>query len=51
MPTVEIQVLQLLFLLGMATNTDFNTRVLGHSSDRVLGYSEDFPIHFAMFST
>ena len=26
----------------MATRIDFNTRVLGHSSDRVLGYSDDF---------
>ena len=29
-------------LLGMATSIDFNTRLLGHSSDRVLGYSDDF---------
>ena len=28
--------------LGMATSIDFNTRVLGHSSDRVLGYSDDY---------
>ena len=26
----------------MATSIDFNTRVLGHSSDRVLGYSDNF---------
>ena len=26
----------------MATSIDFNTRVLGHSSDQVLGYSDDF---------
>ena len=26
----------------MATSIDFNTRVLGHSSDRVLGYSDVF---------
>ena len=26
----------------MATTIDFNTRVLGHSSDQVLGYSHDF---------
>jgi hypothetical protein len=29
-------------LLAMATNTKINTRVLGHFSDRVLGYSDDF---------
>ena len=29
-------------LVGMATSIDFNTRVLGHSSDRVPGYSDDF---------
>ena len=26
----------------MATSIDFNTRVLGHSSDRVLDHSDDF---------
>ena len=26
----------------MATSIDFNTRVLSHSSGRVLGYSDDF---------
>ena len=26
----------------MATSINFNTRVLGHSSDQVLGYSDDF---------
>ena len=26
----------------MAMSIDFNTRELGHSSDRVLGYSDDF---------
>ena len=29
----------------MATSIDFNTRVLGHSFDRVLGYSDDFFIY------
>ena len=29
-------------LIGMATSIDFNTRILGHSSDRVLGYSDIF---------
>ena len=31
----------LAYLVGMATSIDFNTRVLGHSSDQVLGYSDD----------
>ena len=30
------------FYLGMATSIDFNTRELGHSSDRVLSYLDDF---------
>jgi hypothetical protein len=31
-----------IIILGMATNTKINTRVLGHFSDRVLGYSDEF---------
>ena len=33
----------------MATSIDFNTRVLGHSSDRVLGYSDDFVYQHCTF--
>ena len=33
---------QTVYLIGMAKSIDFNTRVLGHSSDRVLGYSDVF---------
>ena len=36
---------------GMAMSIDFNTRVLGHSSDRVLSYSDDFFYQHCTFRT
>ena len=33
----------------MATSIDFNTRVLGHSSDRVLRYSDNFVYQHCTF--
>ena len=35
----------------MATSINFNTRVLGHSSDRVPGYSDDFFFFFYQHCT
>ena len=35
----------------MATSIDFNTRVLGHSFDRVLGYSDIFFFFFYQHCT
>lgn len=36
--------------LGIATNTNFNPRLLCHSSDQVLSYSEEILVEFKLAS-